>query len=1238
MDKLEPSSTCCPRCGVALAVDAADGVCPACVAARMFESLFREKEEEEPEAQGVNRLGPYHLIERIGEGGFGEVFRAEQTQPVRRTVAVKVLKKGMDTRQVIARFEAERQALALMEHPHIAKVFDAGSTPDGRPFFVMEHVAGEPVTSFCKRQGMGLVNQLRIFLQVCGAVHHAHQKGVIHRDLKPSNILVKQGADSAPEVKLIDFGIAKALSQSLSERTLFTRFHQVLGTPEYMSPEQSFSGGLDVDVRSDVYSLGAVLYELLTGVTPFKRDTRTGDALTDTEIMRRQRDEAPMRPSTRCVTQELDALAPSNRAKGRELARTLRGELDWIALKALSKRREDRYASAGELAADIAAYLDHSPVKARPPTWTYLLKKWARRHRALAVSLGIVTLGILTSTVVSMRWAHQAGQARARSIAAEQETRRAYSESDVRMGSYLIDAGEEADGVAHLCRALRTDPGNLLAANYLVGTLAYSRQPQLLHGPVVHPGTVFRMAVSADGTRVATKCSDRRLYLWDRARQDKPILALDCQPNVFDMSPSGAVLLCSTTQHLMKAWRCADGAEIVLQSPSMPADFVFSASDDAAVLVAVTRDGGAKARAWSLKDGAVLWERGWERSVSCAAASPVSNSVATFAYGTNDGHVLLVNAAGEVVAVRDCSRTVNSPVTRLEWCPTGKRIAAVHDKRRVTLLTLADERYDRSGLDHNDSVFDLAFRPDGRVLVTCGYDQTARLWDTGTIRPYGPVIQHQDHVYAVAFSADGRLLATASRDQTVQLHWVSNGRLWPMTKAIRHDFSVNGAAFVDGGHTLLTASRDGVLRCWDLRRLVETPKGEREPGPKRVLDGRAVSHAGRLSAMLTLSGQEGAPWHQMSRGNARALAWASGARVVMAWRAGTAQCWRIDREKHSHAAFGAAFTVPSDITAAVLSADAKHAVLACSDGSLALFDPSRATLVKQVAAAHEGRIEAVMSTLDGDRVISAGADGQARIWSMPELEAISQPMAHEGAVTHLSISKDGGLLATACMDNSVRVWSLADAQPVTPPMRHAGHPLEGKGLLVTFDASGRRLLSTGAHDLTVRIWDSATGRELMTPLRHKIVPTAMAVSADDRWLATLDDKVSVWDLQSGLLVLRQTIRTDVEHVCFDSESTRLLLASSPGAWNAEAVTPTRAALWSLSVPRLIRPVPEWFLAFSESKLGRRFGAENRLETVPFAEGSRALLRAKEPPPDTDAILLKWTRMLTTPPDQWPEWP
>jgi WD40 repeat protein len=472
----------------------------------------------------------------------------------------------------------------------------------------------------------------------------------------------------------------------------------------------------------------------------------------------------------------------------------------------------------------------------------------------------------------------------------------------------------------------------------------------------------------------------------------------------------------------------------------------------------------------------------------------------------------------------------------------------------------------------------------------------------------------------------------------VQLHWVSGGRLWPMTKAIRHDFSVNGAAFVDDGQTLLTSSRDGVLRYWDLRRLVVTPKGEREPGPMRTLDGRAVSHAGRLSAMLTLSGYEGAPWHLMSGGDARALTRAADAGVVMAWRANTVQCWRMDREKRTHAALGEAYTASSAITAAVLTADAKHALLACADGSLSLIDPARSVLIKRVDFAHQGGIESLMTTLDGSSVISGGMDGMARIWAMPGLEPKFQPMPHAAAVTRLSISKDGQRLATACMDNSVRVWSLSDAQPVTPPMRHAGHPLEGKGLLVTFDASGRRLLSTGSHDLTVRIWDSATGRELMTPLRHRLVPTAMAVSADDRWLATLDDKVSVWDLQSGLLVLRHNLRANIEHVCFDSDSLRLLMAASPGVWDAKASNTPRPTLWALSVPRLGRPVPEWFLAFAEAKLGRRFGSANQLETVPFTEGARARHRAKECPPGTDPALLKWIQFLTTPPDQWPEWP
>jgi tetratricopeptide (TPR) repeat protein len=331
-------------------------------------------------------IGPYKLLEQIGEGGFGVVFLAEQTQPVRRKVALKVLKPGMDTRQVVARFEAERQALALMDHPHIAKVLDGGETGSGRPYFVMELVKGQPITEYCDQAQLATRERLELFVHLCQAVQHAHQKGVIHRDLKPSNVLVTV-QDTTPVVKVIDFGVAKALGQELTDKTVFTGFAQMIGTPLYMSPEQAGQSGLDVDTRSDIYSLGVLLYELLTGTTPFAKE-RLKEVGYD-ELRRIIREEEPPRPSTRISTlgEAAATVSANRRSDPKKLSRAIRGELDWIVMKALEKDRNRRYEAAGAFAADVRRYLNDEPVQACPPSAWYRLRKFARRNKTgLAVA------------------------------------------------------------------------------------------------------------------------------------------------------------------------------------------------------------------------------------------------------------------------------------------------------------------------------------------------------------------------------------------------------------------------------------------------------------------------------------------------------------------------------------------------------------------------------------------------------------------------------------------------------------------------------------------------------------------------------------------------------------------------------------------------------------------------------------------------------------------------------------
>jgi serine/threonine protein kinase/tetratricopeptide (TPR) repeat protein len=412
-------------------------------------------------AKPGNQLGLYKLLQQIGEGGFGVVFLAEQERPVKRRVALKIIKPGMDTREVIARFEAERQALAMMDHPCIAKVYDAGATANGRPYFVMELVQGVPITEYCDECNLTTNERLELFVTVCQAVQHAHQKGVIHRDIKPTNVLVAI-QDGKPSPKIIDFGVAKAINQQLTERSLMTAYAQIIGTPLYMSPEQAELSPLGVDTRSDMYSLGVMLYELLTGTTPFDKDRL--HAASYEELRRIIREEEPPRPSARISTLKADlatTVAERRRTDARRLQQSVRGELDWIVMKCLEKDRNRRYESAGSLSRDVERYLHDEPVQACPPSAGYRFRKFVRRNKgplaasgAIAAAL-VVGLGISTWLYVRERSAvrtAQLNEVRAVTEATRAQTALRYLQDTI--GSADVESGK---GVDYTVRELLDD-------------------------------------------------------------------------------------------------------------------------------------------------------------------------------------------------------------------------------------------------------------------------------------------------------------------------------------------------------------------------------------------------------------------------------------------------------------------------------------------------------------------------------------------------------------------------------------------------------------------------------------------------------------------------------------------------------------------------------------------------------------------------------------------------------------
>lgn len=469
-------------------------------------------------------IGPYHLLQKIGEGGMGEVWVAEQHKPIHRRVALKLIKTGMDTRQVIARFESERQALALMDHPAIAKVFDAGETDDGRPYFVMEHVQGIPITTYCDQNRLTTQERLELFVHVCAGVQHAHQKAIIHRDLKPSNILVAI-QDGNPVPKIIDFGVAKATAQSLTERTMYTELGMLIGTPEYMSPEQAEMSGQNIDTRTDVYSLGAILYELLTGALPFdpKELRRAGFD----EIRRKIREEDPPKPSARLTTMgEASTMSAQNRrTEPPSLVRQIRGDLDWITMKALEKDRTRRYGTPSELTADIERFLHHQPIIARPPSTAYKAKKFVRRHR---VGVGVTSTLAILLVAFSVTMAIQAARIARERNRANREAEVAERVSEFLTGLFKVSDPSEARG-------------NALTARELLDKGAERIDKELQPEPELRARLLFTLAdvyrnlgLLSQAENLITRCVELRQKVLGQTHQET-LRALSLQGCIYDM-------------------------------------------------------------------------------------------------------------------------------------------------------------------------------------------------------------------------------------------------------------------------------------------------------------------------------------------------------------------------------------------------------------------------------------------------------------------------------------------------------------------------------------------------------------------------------------------------------------------------------------------------------------------------------------------------------------------------------
>jgi WD40 repeat protein len=1000
----------------------------------------------------------FQLTRRLGEGGMGQVWLAEQTAPVRRPVALKLIKAGMYDETVVQRFQAERQSLAIMDHPAIAKVFDAGITPQGQPYFVMEYVPGLTITEYCDQKKLKIRERLELFIHACEGVQHAHQKAVIHRDLKPANILVIE-VDGKPVPRIIDFGLAKATSPHLTDQTLHTRFGLFLGTPGYMSPEQVDPNIRDVDTRSDVYSLGVILYVLLTGMQPFEMKGRQRPSLE--EWLRQLREEEPRRPSSK-VSADPETSAESAAARGTEqkqLVSLLRGDLDWIALKALERDRERRYGTPAELAADLRRYLNDEPVAARPASLAYQLGKLIRRHRIAAVVAAMMTALAVAASGAGLIAVRKEREARFQAAQALQAQSRLLVQAAAQRFRDSDQGGAQGIILEVLTNPAFTELRTPAAIGVFQDIRAADLQLAVLSG---HGDAVVSAAYSPDGARIVTASLDRSARVWDArtGAQLEVLTGHGDRVGCAAYSPDGTHIVTASNDKTARIWNARTGAQLTVLSGHEEELNSAAYSPDGMRIVTAAAD--KTVRIWDVATGAQLaMLTGHADIVDSAAYSPDGTRIVT-ASEDKTARIWDARTGRQLLVLTGHGNRVNSAA----YSPDGTRIvtASFDDTARIWDARTGAQLAVLSG---GGGVYSAAYSHDGARIVTASFDHTARIWDARSGAQLAVLSGHAGYLISAAYSPDDTRIVTASFDATARV-W--NARVGAQLAALTgHGAYVNAAAYSPDGTRIVTASADRTARIWD-------------------------ALTGSQLAVLTGHGQV-----------VYTAAYSpDGTRIVTSAADNTARIWEART-----GAQVAVLTAHGVVYSAAYSPDSTRIVIALEDNTAQVWD-ARTVARLATLSGHGGYVYSALYSPDGARIVTASRDKTARIWDARTGVQVAVLTGHGDSVIYAAYSPDGTRIVTASRDKTARIW---DARTGAQLSVLAGH--RDFVEFAVYSPDGTRIV-TASGDKTARIWDARTGRPLAVLAGHSDWVVGAAYSPDGTRIVTAsnDTTARIWDARA----------------------------------------------------------------------------------------------------------------------------